>query len=310
MKVISIINYKGGVGKTTLTANVAAQLAYRGKRILVVDMDAQCSLTFSFITPDQWAEDLGGDGIAGKDRTIKRWFDGLIDDDLEEVSFESLILDGLKVNEYLGNENGRLHLLPSHLGLINIDLDLAYMLTGVAPGRLNRRRAKVYGELRNHLKEYATNVGYDFVLIDCPPNFNIVTKNAIVASDEIIIPAKPDYLSTLGIDYLLRSLHSLVSEFNEGSKTDKIKPHVLGVVFTMIQIYGGQPIGAQRQYMNEDTIAVPVFATNMRENKTMFADAPEGGIPVVLEGYTQEPYSTIVSEIEALTKEFLEKSGE
>ena len=54
MEIITIINYKGGVGKTTVTANLAGELAYRGKKILLLDTDAQASLTFSFITPDQW----------------------------------------------------------------------------------------------------------------------------------------------------------------------------------------------------------------------------------------------------------------
>ena len=78
VKIVSIINYKGGVGKTTLTANLAAELAQRGKRILALDMDAQCSLTFSFVTPDYWESELGGEEGQGNDRTIKKWFDGIV----------------------------------------------------------------------------------------------------------------------------------------------------------------------------------------------------------------------------------------
>ena len=309
MKIVSIINYKGGVGKTTLTANLAAELAFRGQRILALDMDAQCSLTFSFVTPDFWQSHLGGEKGNSDDNTIKRWFDGIVDDDGAVVPLDSLVLKKLKVRNYLGNGQGCLHLIPSHLGLINIDLDLAYMLSGVPPSRLERRRAKVYGQLRNHLKKYATDAKYDYVLIDCPPNFNIVTKNAIVASNEILIPAKPDYLSTLGIDYLLRSLKSLVDEFNLDSKPAKIQPEILGVIFTMIQVYGGEPIGAQRQYMRPEAIPVQVFCSTIRENKTIFADAPEDGIPVVLERPGRVPYSTVVKEMEELASEFLRLSG-
>lgn len=309
VKIVSVINYKGGVGKTTLTANLAAELAYRGKRALVVDMDAQCSLTFSFVTPDYWESELGGGEGRGNDRTIKRWFDGIVEDEGDPVALDELVLRDLKAGEHLGKSGGCLHLIPSHLGLINIDLDLAYLLSGAPPNRLHQRRARVFGRLRSQLNAYATEAGYDYVLIDCPPNFNIVTKNAIVASHQIVIPAKPDYLSTLGIDYLMRSLRTLVQEFNEDSKSVVIEPRILGVVFTMIQVLKGRPIGVQRQYMRAEAVPVPVFRSTVRENKTMFGDAPEDGIPVVLEKPDREPYTTIVREMESLAEEFLKRSG-
>ena len=199
-------------------------------------------------------------------------------------------------------------MIPSHLGLINVDLDLAYMLTGVPPGRVDRQRTKVYGLLRSHLGKYVEKAEYDIVLIDCPPNFNIVTKNAIVASDGILIPAKPDYLSTLGIDYLVRHYGNLVDEFNTGSRSVCIQPEILGVVFTMIQIYKGQPIRAQRAYMHPPS-NIHVFSSRIRENKTIFADAPEDGIPVVLHNYSNGTYSEIVSEVESLATEFCRRTG-
>ena len=73
MPVVAVINYKGGVGKTTTTANLAAELAWRGKRILLIDMDAQASLTFSFVRPDYWSQALE------KSKTIKAWFDSFED---------------------------------------------------------------------------------------------------------------------------------------------------------------------------------------------------------------------------------------
>ena len=68
MRVVSVINYKGGVGKTSLTANLAAQLAWQQRRVLLIDLDAQASLTFSFIAPDTWEKDFSDAG------TIKSWF--------------------------------------------------------------------------------------------------------------------------------------------------------------------------------------------------------------------------------------------
>ena len=83
MDIVSVINYKGGVGKTTTTANLAAELAFRGKRVLILDLDAQASLTFSFIKPDDWQNNLS------RDRTIKTWFDSF--STKSTISLESLI---------------------------------------------------------------------------------------------------------------------------------------------------------------------------------------------------------------------------
>ncbi|MGH3796476.1 MAG: ParA family protein [Pseudonocardiaceae bacterium] len=69
MHTVSVINYKGGVGKTTVAANLGAELAYRGHKVLLIDLDAQASLTFSFIRPEVWERDLA------TSKTIKKWYD-------------------------------------------------------------------------------------------------------------------------------------------------------------------------------------------------------------------------------------------
>jgi chromosome partitioning protein len=83
VKVISVINYKGGVGKTTITANLAADLASRGKNVLAIDLDPQASLTFSFFKVEDWRERFA------VSRTIKNWYDAYIDKDTE-LSLASL----------------------------------------------------------------------------------------------------------------------------------------------------------------------------------------------------------------------------
>ena len=308
MKVISVINYKGGVGKTTLTANIAAELARCGKRVLLLDADAQCSLTFSFLSPQEWKENLGGDKRLGSDKTIKHWFDGISSEgEIPVPGLEELIVPKLRVHDYVRDKGGSIDLIPSHLGLINVDVDLAYMLSGAPElSRVNRRFVKVHGELRKALAKISGNPGYDVALIDCPPNFNIVTKNAIVASDGILIPAKPDYLSTLGISYLVFNHGELVKKFNEcaSSEEDAIHPKIMGVVFTMVQINRGHPINAQQPYMEKETIPASIFPTYVRENKTIFADAPETRVPAILHEYSQQTHSNIVLEMEALTKNF------
>ena len=307
MQIISIINYKGGVGKTTVTANLAGRLAYKGKKVLLLDMDAQASLTFSFVTPDYWNNNLE------KSKTIKKYFD-CITEGVSTKSLSDLITRPSTINDFLGRKanGGVVDLISSHLGLINVDIELATLLGGGTMTQTKKKYIKVHGKLRAEIQDVASGE-YDVVLIDCPPNFNIVTKNALIASDKILIPAKPDYLSTLGIDYLHRSVKNLVSNFNEyatlDSETEEASPEFLGVVFTMIQMRSGGPISVQRQYIAQtERLGIPVMDNHFRENKTIFAEAPQNGMPVVLNLYSNNTHSDVVSEIESFVDEFISKT--
>ncbi len=131
-------------------------------------------------------------------------------------------------------------LLASHLGLIDVDLDLAAYVGGSRFLTRHPRFLSVHRVLADALADPAFD-GYDVVLIDCAPNFNMVTRTAVVASDHLVIPARPDYLSTLGIDYLRRKLAELVRDYNIAAGADEIGPTILGVVFTMIQFAGRRP---------------------------------------------------------------------
>ncbi len=308
MQIVAVINYKGGVGKTTATANLAAELAWRGHNILVLDLDPQASLTFSFVKPDDWEKNLA------KDKTIKAWFESFSTG--SPIQLPSLIIEPSVAKAILkqnGKGKGKLSLIPSHLGLINVDLELATELGGATLKRSKENFLKVHRRLADELAGLDP-AEYDLVLMDCPPNFNITTKTAIVASDSILIPAKPDYLSTLGIDYLIRNKKQLVADFNEYANLDKdnpepsIDPKILGVVFTMIQIYGGVPISSQRPFIAQTRkLGTPVFDAYIRENKTIFGDAPQYGVPVVLKAYSAGTYQDVVEEIGEFVSEFAAK---
>ncbi len=271
-------------------------------------MDAQASLTFSFVTPDYWDSNLKDE------KTIKHWFD-CISEGVETTPLSDLIIKPQMVNNFMSarSKTGCVDMISSHLGLINVDLELATLLGGANMTQTKRNYIKVHGKLRKEIQDVATGE-YDVVLIDCPPNFNIVTKNALLASDKILIPAKPDYLSTLGIDYLHRSVEGLVEEFNEyaalDSDTEEASPEFLGVIFTMIQIYSGEPISAQKQFIAQTRrLGVPVMDSLFRENKSIFADAPQNGLPVVLNAYSNNTHSGVVDEIEEFVTEFTKIAG-
>lgn len=303
MKVVSVINYKGGVGKTTVTANLGAELAFRGFKVLLIDMDPQASLTFSFYEPEYWKKNLADN------KTIKSWYEGFSLGD--RMSLSSCIQKDCKFQRRLDkNDKGLLHVIPSHLGLINIDLELATELGGANLKQTRQKFLKVHRQLLDELNRLETN-SYDIILIDCPPNFNIVTKTAIVASEQILVPAKPDYLSTLGIDYLVRNVNELVGEHNRFAAEDgsaDIAPVFCGVVFTMVQYYDGKPISAVRPYIKQTTqLGLPVFESMFRENKTLFADAPQSGLPVVFVKQDNATHKRIQEEIEAFVEEFIRK---
>ena len=306
MHIVSVINYKGGVGKTSLTTNLAAELAWNGKKVLLIDLDAQASLTFSLITPNEWVDNFADS------RTIKQWFDS--HDSGTPISLSSLIHTPSRVQKALKG-HGQLDLISSHLGLINVDLELATKLGGASLEQAKKNFIAVHRRLADGLTTIGSD--YDLVLIDCPPNFNIVTKTAIVASEYILVPARPDYLSTLGIDYLIRSMNRLVKDYNdyanvdEGQHVDPIDPAVLGVVFSMIQEYDGRPMSAQRAYMTQvrQQSQLVVYDAYIKRNDTLFANAPENGVPVVLNAYTNGSHKSVVDGLEAVTAEFSDQIG-
>lgn len=303
MTTISVINYKGGVGKTTITANLAAKLAHRGKRVLAVDLDPQANLTFSFFTVDEWRKNYE------KSKTIKNWYDAFIDKDTD-LNLKSLIAHPGRAN----TGNGRLDIVCSHLALINVDLELATRLIGGTERDLRNNYLRVHSRLAQGL--HSLGGEYDFILIDCPPNFNIVTKTAIAASDFLLVPTKPDYLSTLGIEQLEKHVGELVRTYNKyvndsgATYFQEINPEILGILFTMIQLRNQQPISAQQPYIEQvRRLGVTIMDTLIRENKTIYADAPEYGVPVVLRRVSGATYEGVQTELEELTTEVLGKVG-
>lgn len=308
MKIVAVINYKGGVGKTSLTANLGAELAWRRKRVLLVDLDAQASLTFSFIKPDEWESDYEDD------KTIKAWFDSF--EAGSPISLSSLVQTPSRIAQRL-NGKGRLDVIYSHLGLINVDLELATNLGGANLAQAKKNFISIHKRLADGLALLAEEDKYDVVLIDCPPNFNIVTKTAIIASDYILVPTRPDELSTLGIDYLMRSIRELIKDYNDYAKLEQghqekvVKPKIVGVVFTMIQEYGGGPMSAQQAYITKvrSGSGLPVFDSYIKRNDTLFAEAPQYGVPVVLHGYSNVSHQSVVDGLEDVATEFCNNVG-
>lgn len=285
---------EGGVGKTTITANLASEMSCRGKRVLVIDLDPQTNLTFSYMKVEEWSKTYE------KEKTIKYWFDSIIDGTKPVPSFKDLIV----------RKNG-VDLICSHLGLIDVDIELAAGLSAGTERQHRNNFIKTYSYIKNELNTLKGQ--YDIVLFDCPPNFSIVTKNALIASDYYIVPAKMDYLSTLGINQLKNHVSSLVNQYNDyvTDESKMAKPIFLGVIATMIAVRNDEPISAQKVYIQQlKRNGITIFDSKIRENKTIYADAPEYGIPVVCQIVSSGgTYGQVVSELKDLTTEFTRKVG-
>jgi chromosome partitioning protein len=271
VKVVSVINHKGGVGKTTLTANLGAGLAARGSRVLLLDLDSQASLTISFFTQDEWTDSL----LPG--RTIKHWYDGIASGE-EITDPEPLIASPPRVHDKLRRGGGHVDIIASHRDLSEVDTELSAHLVHDPEGF-----GLVHGRLREALS-HKSLADYDVVLIDCAPNFGLIAKNAVAASDMLLIPTKPDYLSTNGIDSLGLKIKDFVEEYNERGAGPIQRPPA-AVIFTMVQNSDGQPIEAQRSVISRiEARGVPTFSTTIRDSKAVYGPAPEHGVPVILGG--------------------------
>ncbi|MFV3012082.1 ParA family protein [Clostridium botulinum] len=203
-KVISFINMKGGVGKTTLCISVAEYLAnFLEKRVLIIDVDPQFNATQSLMGNFNRVDEYM-DEIVGNKKTIRELFKNI-------TSVYEKNTD-LKADEIIVELNKNLHIICG-------DINLIFDGESRDPSR-NRRIKKFINH--NNLREH-----YDFIFIDCPPTISFFTDSAIIASDYFIIPAKIDRYSQLGTASLMSIINRLISDEELG-----IKP--LGIIYTMI----------------------------------------------------------------------------
>lgn len=191
MKIIALANQKGGVAKTTSTYNLACSKALKGARVLMIDLDPQASLTISCgIEPGE------------KDFTTSNLFDGKSDPTDCVYSVKSSGLENL-------------YIIPS-------DIDLAETETFLFTKNSREKRLK---KVLVQLEEY-----FEYIFIDCPPQLGLLSTNALVAADEVIIPVKTDYLSYRGLRALLSTIENIQKDedLNEHLKLD-------GIIATMYE---------------------------------------------------------------------------
>lgn len=273
-KVVSFIHMKGGVGKSTCAVNLAATLAKEHqKRVLVVDFDPQTNATTSLMPLEAW----------------KQWSqkNGTMSDLLEmdrpsgrrksEFKIEDCI-----VRDVLPDLPG-LDLIPSHLQLTFLDLDLA-----ARPGReriFSRKLNKILSD-------------YDFIFCDCAPNLMTATQNALFASDWYLTPMQPDFLSSMGLSMLRDRLSYLRKSLEFNLKS-------LGVVFSRVRGHlNFHQETMDRLKQDRAFKSVHFFETFIPENIKL-GEAPMESKPINL--YDNRATGAVA--FRKLTEEFLQRTG-
>jgi chromosome partitioning protein len=286
---ISFINYKGGVGKTSLIVNIAACLAKAGKRVLLFDFDTQSNASIWLLRLERWNKinnssegavySIFEPGVA----TVK---DLIIKDVVEDKNGEKL-LPGLD-------------LVPTTFNLVDLEAEFQ-----------GEPKRPPYLMFQQQLAEVEAN--YDFILFDCPPNILRASQCGIFSSNEIYVPANPDALSLIGFTLLVEKLvkfHRLSASF----RTADMGPPALvnGIIFNSIKANVDIEVPKMRmqlrmnQFRTVKRVAqnAKIFTTQIRDAMVV-RRAVTLGLPVILVGQEADQEDNVAQDYRDAVNELI-----
>ena len=231
-RIRAIANQKGGVGKTTTAINLAASLALAEQRVLLVDMDPQSNLT-------------SGVGLKGQPAAAGTIYEALTGEDGNAKDF------------VLQTKTAGLSLIPADRNLTGAEIDLVSL-----PHREQRLRWFLH-RLRDE---------FDYIVIDTPPSLGLLTLNALVAADAVLIPLNCEYFALEGLADLVATLRRVRGAFNPALD-------IAGVLMTMYdeRTNLGQQVAKDIRAFFQDRVYQTVIPRNIR-----LGEAPSHGIPAIL----------------------------
>ena len=254
MKIISVANRKGGVGKTTTTINIATALSAIDKTVLVIDFDPQGNATTS----------LGVEKQKGR-----------------PSSYEVLV-GACDVNDaIIKTDLPRFDMIPSSPDLAAAEVELVDVA----------RREFVLKNALNKLHKR-----YDYVLIDCPPSLNLITINAMVASNSVMVPLQCEFLALEGLTDLIKNINAIKRNFNQDLRLQ-------GIVLTMFSRQNNlsKMIEADVRKYFGDKVYETVIPRCVR-----IAEAPSYGKPILIYDFKCSGAQAYIQ----LAKEFLKREKE
>ncbi|MEP1443092.1 MAG: ParA family protein [Hyphomicrobiales bacterium] len=252
-RVITVANQKGGVGKTTTAINLGTALAAIGERVLIVDMDPQGNASTG----------------VGLDRAKR-----------ERSTYDVLVGNHSLSEVVVNTDVPRLSVAPSTLDLLGVEMEIAS-----AEDRAFRIRKSVESGVID-----TEGVPFDYLLIDCPPSLNLLTINALAASQSILVPLQCEFFALEGLSQLLKTVEQVKQTVNP-----ELTIH--GIVLTMYDArnnLSGQVVADVRDYMG-DKVYKTVIPRNVR-----VSEAPSYGKPALLYDFKcsgSQAYLKLASEV-------------